>query len=197
VTQLDRTTPAVGSIPEPRRPSEPLAPWTPTPPSGIRWLDTEPPVAPAPARRGRGVRWVRWVVAAVVAVVAVVGTTAALLDGAGRTMTVQGTVVVAVSGATLPGAPCTAQPVSGWTMSIFAADGSVVGSAAVPQTGYAVDRWGSSTPFADGCRFDVLFTGVPANDSVYRVGVGRSIADSTPFSRDQLETTGASITYGR
>jgi hypothetical protein len=196
VTQLDRTTPAVGNIPAPRPSVEartPLPPWTPTPPSGIRWLDVASP-ATAPPRRPR--RRLAWLVAAVLAVLAVGGGAAVLTTGPG-TMTVQGTVVVAVSGTTLPGAPCTAQPVSGWTVSIFGANGAVVASAPVPWTGYAVDRWGTSSPYADGCRFDVLFTDVPTNDSVYRVGVGRSVADSEPVSRDDLETRGAAITYGR
>ncbi|GAA4853190.1 hypothetical protein GCM10023201_53270 [Actinomycetospora corticicola] len=194
MTQLERTTPAVGNIPAPRRSVEALAPWTPTPPSGIRWLDAEPPAPAAPPRRSR--RRLAWLVAAVLAVLAVGGGAAVLTTGPG-TMTVQGTVVVAVSGTTLPGAPCTAQPVSGWTVSIFGANGSVVASAPVPWTGYAVDRWGTSPPYADGCRFDVLFTDVPTNDSVYRVGVGRSVADAEPVTRDELGTRGASITYGR
>ncbi|MCD2187953.1 hypothetical protein [Actinomycetospora soli] len=191
MTQLDRTTPDVGNVPAPRRP---LEPWTPTPPSGIRWLDAEPPAPPAPPRPSR--RRVAWLVLAVVALLGVLGAAAVLTTGP-RTMTVQGIVVVAVSGATLPGAPCTAQPVSGWSVSIFGADGTVVGSATVPRTGYAVDRWATSSPFADACRFDVLFTDVRAGDPTYRVGVGRSIADSQPFSGDELERTGATITYGR
>ncbi|WP_433802795.1 hypothetical protein [Actinomycetospora sp. CA-084318] len=191
MTQLDRTTPDVGAVPAPRRP---LEPWTPTPPSGIRWLDAEPPAPPAPPRPAR--RRVAWLVLAVVALLGI-GGAAAVLDTGPRTMTVQGTVLVAVSGLTLPGVPCTAQPVSGWTMSVFGADGGIVGSATVPRTGYAVDQWATRSPYADACRFDVLFTDVPAGDATYRVGVGRSVADSQPFSREQLERTGASITYGR
>ncbi|WP_018332112.1 hypothetical protein [Actinomycetospora chiangmaiensis] len=138
----------------------------------------------------------RWLVAAVVALVTAGGIVAVLSSGS-STMTVQGSVVVAVSGATLPGVPCTAPSASGRTASIWSADGTRVASAAVPPTGYAVDRWGTRTPFADACRFDLLFTDVPADDSVYRAGLGGSLADAQRFSRDQLATTGASITYGR
>lgn len=192
MTQLDRTTPDVGTIPEPRRP---LEPWTPTPPSGIRWLDVEPPAPPAPTRSFRGGA-ARWLAAAVVALVAAGGAAAVLTSGL-STMTVQGSVTAAVSGATLPGAPCTASRMSSRAASIWSSDGTLLATATLPRTGYAVDRWGTRSPFGDGCRFDVLFTDVPAADTDYRVGVGRSAADGERFSRDELVTAGASITYGR
>ncbi|MDL5159591.1 hypothetical protein [Actinomycetospora termitidis] len=194
MTQLDRTTPDVVKIPVPR---SPLEPWTPTPPSGIRWMDAAPaPAEPAPASP-RHSRRAWWIAGAMIVLLAVIALVAALVARANRTMTVQGSVVVVSSGAQLPGAPCLSSPVSGRSVSMWDAGGRLVAAAPLGSLGYAVDQWGSSTPFADGCRFDVLFTDVPANDRMYRVGVGSSVANTVPFSRDQLTTTGASITYGR
>ena len=198
--QIDRTTPVVGTpVPAPRRPPEatsPLAPWTPTPPQGIRWLEATAMPGPSPSSRpARSRRWL-WI-AAVVAVVAVVTLVAGLLVAANRTMTVQGTVVVAGSTALLPGAPCEASAVSDRSVSIFGADGLLVGTAPLSTSGVAVDQWGSSFPFADACRYSFLLTDVRAGDDRYRVGVGSSVAGTAEFTREQLETRGAALTYGR
>lgn len=198
--QIDRTTPVVGStVPAPRRPSEPstLAPWTPTPPQGIRWLDATATAGPTPSSRpARSRRWL-WITAAVVAVVAAVALVAGLLVAANRTMTVQGTVVVAGSTVLLPGAPCEASAVSDRSVSIFGADGLLVGTAPLSSSGVAVDQWGSSFPFADACRYSFLLTDVQAGDDRYRVGVGSSVAGTTEFTREQLESRGAALTHGR
>lgn len=200
--QIDRTTPVVGTAvpaPRPSSPGEstsPLAPWSPTPPQGIRWLDATAAPGPTPtpsATRSR--RW--WIAGAVAAVVAAVALVAGLLVAANRTMTVQGTVDVAGSSALLPGAPCQAPAVADRPVSIFGADGLLVGTAPLPATGVAVDRWGSSFPFADACRYSFLLTDVQASDDVYRLGVGGSVANTTTFTREQLESRGAAITYGR
>lgn len=199
--QIDRSTPVVGTaVPAPRTPSEgestpPLAPWSPTPPQGIRWLDATAAPGPAAAPRARrSRRW--WIAGALAAVVAAVALVAGLLV-AGRTMTVQGTVEVAGSSALLPGAPCQAPAIADRPVSIFGSDGLLVGTAPLPATGVAVDRWGSSFPFADACRYPFLLTDVQAGDDLYRVGVGGSVANTTAFTREQLETRGAAITYGR
>lgn len=195
--QIDRTTPVVGTaVPAPRRPPEQLAPWTPTPPQGIRWLDATAAPGPAPAPRPtRSRRW--WIAGALAAVVVAVALVAGLLVAANRTMTVQGTVEVAGSSVLLPGAPCQAPAVADRPVSIFGADGLLVGTAPLPATGVAVDRWGSSFPFADACRYSFLLSDVQAGDAFYRVGVGTSVANTTAFTREQLETRGAAITYGR
>ncbi|MFC5061694.1 hypothetical protein [Actinomycetospora atypica] len=200
--QIHRTTPVVGTaVPVPRRPSEPsspstLAPWTPTPPQGIRWLDATAVPPPSPSSRPPRTR--RWVwVTAVAALVAAVALVAGLLVSANRTMTVQGTVVVAGSTALLPGAPCQAPALSDRSVSIFGADGLLVGTAPLSAAGVAVDQWGSSFPFADACRYTFLLSDVQASDDRYRVGVGSSVATTTEFTREQLETRGAAITYGR
>ncbi|MEJ2866519.1 hypothetical protein WCD74_01995 [Actinomycetospora sp. OC33-EN08] len=191
MTQVDRTTPAVTHIPAPRRP---LEPWTPTPPSGIRWMDAGgAPVPPSPRRSRRP--W--WIAAGVVVLLAVSGLIASSVVAANRTMSVQGSVVVSTAGLGLPGVPCAPRSVTGRSVSVFGSDGRLVATAPMPATGYAVDRWRSSRPYADGCRFDVLFTDVPANDTLYRVGVGGSIADTVGFTREQLTTTGAQVTVGR
>lgn len=199
--QIDRTTPVVGTaVPAPRRASEPtspIAPWTPTPPQGIRWLDATAAPDPTPTwRPTRSRRWL-WITAAVVAVVAAVALVAGLLVAANRTMTVQGTVVVAGSTALLPGAPCEAPAVADRSVSIFGADGLLVGTAPLSAPGVAVDQWGSSFPFADACRYSFLLSDVQAGDDRYRLGVGGSVAGSEEFTREQLETRGAAITYGR
>ena len=221
--QIDRTTPVVGTaVPAPRRPSEPaspIAPWTPTPPQGIRWLDATAAPGPAPSwrptrsrrwlwiataapgpapswRPTRSRRWL-WIAAAVAAVVVAVALVAGLLVAANRTMTVQGTVVVAGSTALLPGAPCQAPAVADRPVSIFGADGLLVGTAPLSASGVAVDQWGSSFPFADACRYSFLLSDVQAGDDRYRVGVGGSVAGTKEFTREQLETRGAAITYGR
>lgn len=204
--QIDRTTPVVGTpVPAPRRPSEPvstrqpstLAPWTPTPPQGIRWLDAASvSTTPAPPRRtNRSRRW--WIAGAAAAIVVAVALVVGLLVAANRTMTVQGTVVVAGSSTLLPGAPCEASVLADRPVSIFGSDGLLVGTAPLAATGVAVDQWGSSFPFADACRYSFLLTDVGASDDHYRVGVGGSVANTTEFSREQLETRGAAITYGR
>ena len=204
--QIDRTTPVVGTaVPAPRRPPEPasprptspIAPWTPTPPQGIRWLDATAAPGPAPSwRPTRSRRWL-WITAAAAAVVAAVALVAGLLVAANRTMTVQGTVVVAGSTALLPGAPCQAPAVADRPVSIFGADGLLVGTAPLSASGVAVDQWGSSFPFADACRYSFLLTDVQAGDDRYRVGVGSSVAGTAEFTREQLETRGAALTYGR
>jgi hypothetical protein len=203
--RTDTVTPA---IPRPREP-EPLSPWSPDIPAprGIRWLDEAAPVS-ADATRGappaglatspgRRPRWglialTIGVVLAVVGVLAAVG----IVVVTHRTMTVQGSIVVAGRGALAPGSSCWVSAMPGHSVSIFGADGTVVGSATLPTSGTAVDQWHTASPWADACRFSFTVPDVPASDDSYRVGLDGNTADAVSFSHDELTSKGAQLTYG-
>ncbi|HEY2225176.1 hypothetical protein [Actinomycetospora sp.] len=203
-----RTDTATPAIPRPREPERP-DPWSPDIPAprGIRWLDEPAPVSagavrdapPAgldtlPATRPRWllIALTIGMVLAVVGVVAVVG----IVAGTHRTMTVQGSLVVAGRGPVAPGGGCSVTTMPGHSVSIFGADGAVVGSATLPTSGTAVDQWHSASPWADACRYAFTVPDVPASDDSYRVGLDGNASDTVPFSRDELTSTGALLTYG-
>jgi hypothetical protein len=212
-TQSD---PVTSAIPLPRAPENgpDLAPWSPGIPTqrgapvqrGIRWLDTPPedtestrhaPPAGLDALPAHRPRWALialtiGVVLVVVGVVAVVG----IVTLAHRTMTVQGSLVVAGrGGALVPGATCSVSRMPGRSVSIFGPDGSVVASAPLSTGGTATDQWHTAFPYADACRFAFTVTDVPASDDSYRVGLDGNPSDTVPFTRDEL-TKGAQLTYG-
>jgi hypothetical protein len=129
----------------------------------------------------------------VVGAAAVVGISAL----AHRTMTVQGSIVVAGRGTLAPGSSCSVTTMPGRTVSVFGPDGGVVGSAALPTDGTAVDQWHTVSPSADGCRFTFTVPDVPAGDDSYRVGLDGNAAGAITFSHDELASSGAQLTYGR
>ncbi len=202
---------AASAIPAPRAPeSAPgLAPWTPAIPAqrGIRWLDA-PPAAPdtrnaPPAgladadlsphrpRRAR-IALAIGVVLVVVATAAVIG----IVAMTHRTMTVQGSLVVAGRGALVPGVPCSVTAMPGRTVTVFGSAGTVLGSAPLSTGGTAVDQWHLAVPDADACRFSFTVPDVPASDDSYRVGLDGNASDTVAFTREELTTSGAQLTYG-
>lgn len=203
-----RTDTAAPAIPRPREPEE-RAPWSPDVPAprGIRWLDEPAPASgeatrdapPAGLTTSPGPR-PRWgliaatvgVVLLLVGVLAVVGVVAVTH----RTMTVQGSIVVAGRGALAPGAGCSVTSMPGRSVSIFGGDGGVVASAALPTVGTALDQWHTASPGADACRFAFTVPDVPASEDSYRVGLDGNPTDTVPFSHDELTSTGAQLTYG-
>jgi hypothetical protein len=200
--ETDAGTPAV---PGPRTPQrEALAPWSPDIPAqrgtprGIRWLDAPedpPPAGPTdlPGHRSR-----RRPVALAVGAVLVVATAVVvgIVATPEPTMTVQGSLVVAGRGTLATGADCSVSTMPGHTVTVFGADGRVVGSAPLPPTGTAVDQWHIVGPVADACRFPFTVPDVAAGDASYRVGLDGNPADAVLFGHDELTTTGAQLTYG-
>ncbi|NMO90417.1 hypothetical protein [Actinomycetospora sp. TBRC 11914] len=209
-TETDAGSPLV---PGPRSPErDALAPWSPdipaqrSAPRGIRWLDAPEDPRPAagvppagldgdvPPGRPRRAR-IALLVAVVLVVVGVVavGGVVALTP---RTMTVQGSLVVAGRGALSTGASCSISTMPGHSVTVFGADGRVVGTAALPGEGTAVDQWHTVSPFADACRFAFTVPDVASGDASYRVGLDGDRSDTVSFSHDELTTTGAQLTYG-
>jgi hypothetical protein len=165
------------------------APWMPPPPG---WPGYG---APAPQRRP-GMRWgwiVLGVVAAIVAV-AIIGTVAQ------RTakMTINGSVTVyGMSTLTSPGQACQNLSMTGKPISIFGSNGDLVGTSSLVGSGTAVNEWNSySYGYADACRFAFTLTDVAASDEYYRVTLGSDISNSVGFSKEQLQSSGANITWG-
>lgn len=203
-----RTDTATPAIPRPREPEE-RAPWSPDVPAprGIRWLDEPAPAsgaatrdappaglttAPGPRPRWGLIAATVGVVLLIVGVLAVGGVVAVTH----RTMTVQGSLVVAGRGPVAPGGSCSVTTMPGRSVSIFGDDGGVVGSAALPSEGTAVDQGHSASPWADACRFAFTVPDVPASEDSYRVGLDGDSGDTVPFSHDELASTGAQLVYG-
>ncbi|MFP5019230.1 hypothetical protein [Pseudonocardia phyllosphaerae] len=119
-----------------------------------------------------------------------------------RTMTVDGDVTLNVRWSSLsPGVGCEGrngysflQP--GAPVSIYNASGDLVGSTTLGAgiTSYQGNGWSSS--YADTCTFHFTLTDVPTGDDYYRVAVGSGTAAGVPFTRTELETSGASLSYG-
>jgi hypothetical protein len=225
-TQSDPQTETIAGVPAPRGPWTPSARAAHAPSAGVRWptgpgpssppagFRPAPPAGPVPPTRfpveppaglGWGVpatpavppsrpRW-GWIVVGVLAFLAVIGLLATVVS-AHRTMTVQGSVTAAGYGTLTPGEGCSMTSMQGRPVSIFGADGTLVGTTSLPTYGIAVREWNTYSSYADGCRFDITFTDVAARDDYYRVGVGTDPTNAVGFSRDQLESSGANITYG-
>ena len=68
---------------------------------------------------------------------------------------------------------------------------------ALPTNGTAVDQWHTASPSADACRFAFTVPDVPATDDSYRVGLDGDPTDTVAFTRDELSTRGAQLTWGR
>lgn len=188
----------------------PTGPWTPPRPTPF----AGPPVRPAlpawsvpPAGLGpvaagfaappprSGTRW-GWIVIAIVAAiaaVALIGTVAAN----NRTMTVHGTVTIyGMSGYVTPGSGCTGALASGMPVTLYDASGSVVGTATLTGSGSAANTWSTYTyGYADSCSYSFTMTGVAATDDHYRVKAGSASGDGVGFTREQLETSSAHVTY--
>ncbi|MDD7941988.1 hypothetical protein PHK61_26585 [Actinomycetospora lutea] len=189
----------------------PTGPWTPPqrapfPPPAAAWapppawslppagLGPHPPGVPAPPARS-GTRW-GWIVLGIVAAIAAVvliGTVAAN----NRTMTVNGTVTIyGMSGYVTPGSGCTGTVASGMPVTLYDASGSVVGTATLTGSGIAANTWSTYTSgYADSCSYAFTMTDVAATDDHYRVKAGSASGDGVGFSREQLETSGAHVTY--
>ncbi len=181
-------------------------PWAPTP-AGVHWADAQPPAGlpamgwqvygpPTPPRRS-GMRWgwiVLGVVAAIVAV-AIIGTVAQKT----AKMTINGSVVAYGYGSLTPGSGCSMRSMAGKPISIFGSNGDLVGTTTLSgDDGVAVNEWNTSTygNYADGCRFTFTLAGVSAADDYYTVAVGSDRTVGVGFSKEQLQTSGANITYG-
>jgi hypothetical protein len=174
-----------------RPPARPATPAWSLPPAGLG------PVAagfPAPPPRS-GMRWGWFVIAivAAIAAVALIGTVAAN----NRTMTVNGTVTIyGMSGYVTPGSGCTGTLASGMPVTLYDASGSVVGTATLTGSGIATDTWSTYTSgYADSCSYSFTMTDVAATDDHYRVKAGSASGDGVGFTREQLETSGAHVTY--
>jgi hypothetical protein len=193
-------------------PESRTAPWTPAP-RGVHWADGParptmpvPPAglgwsgygwaAPQAAPPGRsGMRW-GWIVLGVVAAVVAVAIIGSVARQTSK-MTINGSVTV-YGAAAQSGAACQNTSMTGKPISIFGSNGDLVGTTSLTGYGVAVNQWNVSSyaNYADSCRFSFTLTDVTAADDYYRVTTGSDVSDSVGFSKEQLEASGANITYG-
>lgn len=175
----------------------PAQPTMPVPLAGLGWSGYGWPAPQAAPPRRSGMRWgwlVLGVVAAIVAV-AIIGTVAQKTSK----MTINGSVVVYGSSTLTPGSGCSMISVQGKPVSIFGSHGDLVGTTSLAgDNGVAVNQWNTYSygNYADGCRFTFTLSDVSAADDYYTVSVGGSASQGVGFSKDQLQTSGANITYG-
>lgn len=188
-----------------RHPAPPAGPWAPPP----AWAAVRHPYpgpyaghpaglpGPMPAAPRPRWGWIALGAVGLLLVVALLGSLAA----AQRTITVPGSVTLSVTWSTLtPGTSCTGAGLNSWLapgapVTITDADGDLVGTATLGD-GTAASSGGGWSAYADQCVFPFTLTGVPAQDDFYRVSVGSGAAAGVPFTLDELETTGAHLTYG-
>jgi hypothetical protein len=114
-------------------------------------------------------------------------------------MTISGSVVASGYGTLTPGSGCSMTSMEGKSISIFGSDGTLVGTTMLNGTdGVAVNQWNTYSygNYADGCRFTFTLTNVSAADDYYTVAVGNDASKGVGFSKDQLQSSGAQITYG-
>jgi hypothetical protein len=171
----------------------------PIPPAVPLWQGPVPPFGPPrPGGPPKRTPW-GWIIGGIAGgfVLLVVLILVAVVALVPRTMTVNGSVVVGGRGTLQPGMGCEMTSAAGRPVSIFGSDGRLVGSTSLTGTnGIAVNQWNSAQPgLADGCQFPFTLSGVDAEDTFYRVTLGSDIDNSVGFSRQQLETSGAHITY--
>ena len=180
-------------------------PWAPTP-AGVHWADAQPPAGlppmgwqvygpPTPPRRS-GMRW-GWIVLGVVAAIVAVAIIGSVAQKTAK-MTINGSVTVyGMSTLTTPGQACQNPSMTGRPVSIFGSNGDLVGTSSLVGSGTAVDQWNTySYGYADACQFSFTFTGVTSADDYYTVAVGSDRSKGVGFSKEQLQTSGANITYG-
>jgi hypothetical protein len=141
-------------------------------------------------------RWgwiVLGVVAAIVAV-AIIGTVAQKT----AKMTINGSVTVYGNSSLMtPGAGCQNLSLTGKPVSIYGSDGDLVGTSSLTGSGTAVNEWNTySSGYADACRFSFTLTNVSAADDYYTVTLGSDRSSGVGFSKEQLQSSGAQITYG-
>ncbi|MEJ2862398.1 hypothetical protein [Actinomycetospora flava] len=166
------------------------APWS-MPPAGLG------PVAPGvpmpPARSGMRWGWIVIAIVAAIAAVVLVGTVAAN----NRTMTVSGTVTIwGMSGYVSPGSGCTGAAATGMPVTLYNATGNVVGTATLSGSGIAANTWSTyAYGYADSCSYSFTMNDVSAADDFYRIKAGSAGGDGVSYSREQLETNGAHVTY--
>lgn len=187
--------PPTGYATAPGRTTPPgYAPWsTPPvamPPAGLAPMGPAAPIPPA--RPGTRWGWVVLAIVAAVAAVALVGTVAA----SNRAMTVNGTVTVyGMYGYVTPGSSCSSTSVNGTPVSIYNATGGLVGTATLTGYGTARNTWSTySYGYADSCEYTFTIADVAASDH-YRVKAGSGTGDGVGFTREQIESGGADITY--
>ncbi|MDL5158927.1 hypothetical protein [Actinomycetospora termitidis] len=180
------------------------APWAPPAGRGVHW-NQAPGHAPAglapawagmpPAAPPRRPRW-GWIVLGIVGVIAALGLVGTLVV-ANQPMTVQGSVTVyGMNGVVSPGSSCSNTYLTGRPVSIFGADGSLVGTSSITGYGTAVNQWSTySSGYADACVYSFTVADVPAGEKSYRVTLGTDISNSVGFTEDQL-SRGAHITMG-
>ncbi len=173
----------------------PGQPNIPVPPAGMPPMGWPGYGSPAP-QRPSGMRW-GWIVLAVVAAivaVAIIGTVAQKT----AKMTINGSVTVyGMNTLMTPGTACQNQAMTGKPVSIFGSDGALVGTSSLTGSGTAVNQWNTySYGYADACQYSFTFTNVTGADDFYTVTLGSNAAQGVGFSKDQLQSSGARITYG-
>lgn len=191
------------AAPGPWAPPAPRVHWSPTPqgygppPAGLGgpapMYAPAPPAHPVAPRRPRG----GWIALGIVAGVALLGLIG-ILVAANQPMTVQGSATVyGMSGYLTPGTSCTSTYYTGRPVSIFGADGSLIGISTITGYGTAVNQWGTYSGYADACRYSFTVANVPTGEKSYRVTLGSDISNSVGFTEDALTSWGANITLGR
>ncbi|MCD2196223.1 hypothetical protein LQ327_22880 [Actinomycetospora endophytica] len=167
----------------------------PVPPAGLPPMGWQGYGAPTPQRRS-GMRW-GWIVLGVVlaiVAVAIIGTVAQKTSK----MTINGSVTVyGMNGVVMPGSACENPSMRGKPVSIFGSNGDLVGTSSLTGSGTALDQWNTySSGYADACQYSFTFTNVSGADDFYTVAVGTSAGQGVGFSKEQLQTSGAQVTYG-
>lgn len=165
------------------------------PPAGLPPLGWPGHGAPAPQPRS-GMRW-GWIVLGVVAAIVAVAIIGTVAQRTAR-MTVNGSVTVyGMNTLMAPGTACQNPSMIGRPVSIFGSNGDLVGTSSLTGSGTAVDQWSSySSGYADACDYTFTFANVTSADDFYTVTVGTDAAQGVGFSKDQLQRSGANITYG-
>jgi len=183
----------------------PTGPWPPQPspfvPPAAAWAPAPVwsmpparlgPMAPVPPRSGMRWGWIVLAIVAAIAAVVLVGTVAAN----NRTMTVNGSVAVGGWSYMTPGSGCTMTSAQGMPVTLYDATGKVVGTATLGTSGIARNTWNTSSyGYADSCAFSFTMNDVDASHDYYLLKSGNAGGDRVSFSRSQLETSGAHVTY--
>ena len=95
-----------------------------------------------------------------------------------------------------PGSSCTGTIANGMPVTIYDAAGTLVGATTLTGHGVARNTWNTTSyGYADSCEYSFSVGGIAASADHYRVKAGSAAGDGVGFSREQLESTGAQVTY--